>query len=335
MTGVEAVAARFVDAVTSVEPFGDGHINETYLARAPSEDVIVQRINRTVFADPEAMMANVLTVHRHLAGSMVAEPVRANDGGWLVCDGDDVWRAWRRVPGGASQHAATATAAIAGSAARLLGRFHAALTDLDPTALTTTLPRFHDPGRRLAELRAIVEADPRGRARGAQREVATALEAAAIVERADELTARVPVRVTHNDAKLDNVLFRDGEAVCLVDLDTLMAGARFWDLGDLVRTAATTAAEDDPSPDVAVDPQRYRAIIDGYREGAGSTLEPAEIDALSVAGAIVTYEQAVRFLTDWIAGDVYYRIRRPEQNLDRARCQLRLLTSMPGTVTAP
>jgi hypothetical protein len=124
--------------------------------------------------------------------------------------------------------------------------------------------------------------------------------------------------------------------VCLVDLDTLMPGAWFWDVGDLLRTASTTAPEDDPiSERAVVDPELYRAVIDGYRLGVEPASDASETEALEVAGAIVTYEQALRFLTDWIEGDVYHRTSRPGQNLDRARAQLRLLASMPGTVTSP
>ncbi len=131
------------------------------------------------------------------------------------------------------------------------------------------------------------------------------------------------------------MLFRDDEAVCLVDLDTVMPTASFWDVGDLVRTASTYAAEDEPRLDRAViDPELFQAIVAGYRSGRSTGPRPAaaEDDALEVAGAIVTYEQALRFLTDWIAGDVYYRTTRPGQNLDRARAQLALVASMPGTV---
>jgi Ser/Thr protein kinase RdoA (MazF antagonist) len=138
--------------------------------------------------------------------------------------------------------------------------------------------------------------------------------------------------VAHFDAKLDNVLFRGEEAVCLVDLDTLMPGAWFWDVGDLLRSGSAVGAEDDPDPDRAtLVPERYEAIRAGYREAlsVAGVGEAAEFEAIEVAGAVVTYEQAVRFLTDWIAGDVYYRIGRPTQNLDRARAQLRLLASMP------
>jgi Ser/Thr protein kinase RdoA (MazF antagonist) len=166
-------------------------------------------------------------------------------------------------------------------------------------------------------------------------EIALAEAMEPLADRAAELTARVPQRVAHFDAKLDNVLFVGDDAVCLVDFDTLMPGAWFWDIGDLLRSGATTAAEDEPDLDRSVVvPARYRAILDGYRSGLASLGAPeaAELEAVEVAGAIVTYEQAVRFLTDWIAGDVYYRIHRPNQNLERTRAQFRLLESMPSTV---
>jgi hypothetical protein len=130
-------------------------------------------------------------------------------------------------------------------------------------------------------------------------------------------------------------LFRAGEAVCLVDLDTIMPTAWFWDVGDLLRTATTPVPEDDARTERAVaDGETYRAVLDGYCSAiaAAPDVVAAEREALEHAGAIVTYEQALRFLTDWIAGDVYYAIARPGQNLDRARNQLHLLASMPGTV---
>jgi hypothetical protein len=119
--------------------------------------------------------------------------------------------------------------------------------------------------------------------------------------------------------------------VCVIDLDTVMPGAWFWDVGDLLRTAATSAAEDDPAPEtVVVDPGLYDAVMRGYRRGVSAgPVQSVELDALEVAGAVVTYEQAVRFLTDWLAGDLYYRTDRPGQNRDRARAQLRLFASMP------
>jgi Ser/Thr protein kinase RdoA (MazF antagonist) len=320
----------------SVEPFGRGHINATFLvSTGPGghDEYVVQRLNRSVFAEPALLMDNVVLVSAHLGGRFVPEPVATRAGGWLMHDGGEAWRAWHRVAGAETIDAAPPQQAA--SAARLLGRFHGALAGLDPTLVHETLPRFHDPPRRLADLRRIVAADPCGRAAGVEAEIEAAFAAAPLAQIAHDLDVRVPIRVAHNDAKLDNVLFRDGEAVCLVDLDTIMPTAWFWDVGDLLRTASTRVAEDDARTEGAVaDLERYRAVLDGYRSGISSatTPDPAEIEALEHAGAIVTYEQALRFLTDWIAGDVYYATTRPGQNLDRARNQLHLLASMPGTV---
>ncbi len=328
------MAERFVGSVTAIGPFGTGHINDTFLAETPAGEYVVQRINTAVFDDPAAVTANIRAVHHHLGGALMPEPVLTAGGDWLVSDGSGAWRAWRRAPGEPRTGADVGPPALRAAGA-LLGRFHGLLADLDPGTIAETLPRFHDPGRRLDALRAVVAADPCGRVAGVREEIAQAEAAEPLVDRAAELTARAPQRVAHFDAKLDNILFVGDDAVCLVDLDTLMPGAWFWDIGDLLRSGATTAAEDEPDLDRSVVvPARYRAILDGYRSGLASLGAPdaAELDALDLAGAIVTYEQAVRFLTDWIAGDVYYRIHRPNQNLDRARAQFRLLESMPSNV---
>jgi hypothetical protein len=259
------------------------------------------------------------------------EPVQTPAGQWLVWDGTVPWRAWRRAPGRPLVGAEASPAALHAAGA-LLGRFHGLVADLDPDALTATLPGFHDPGRRLDALRAVIAADPCGRVAAVRDEIDMAEAAKSLVEVAADLTGRVPRRVAHFDAKLDNILFAGDDALALVDFDTVMPGAWFWDVGDLLRSGATTAAEDEPHPDrVAVAPERYQAIVDGYRQGlsGAGVADRDELEAVDVAGAIVTYEQAVRFLTDWIAGDVYYRISRPAQNLDRARAQFRLLASMP------
>ncbi len=333
---VQRVVAQFAlgpaDAIT---PFGTGLINDTFLVTTGCGDYVVQRINRSVFGDPESLMHNVATVSTHLGGRFVPELVRARSGDWIVTDAGDTWRAWRRVPG--AERIVDPTRAHVASAAQLLGRFHAALADLSPTRLTDTIPAFHDPARRLAQLREAIATDPFRRAEAAAPEIDAAIDNAPLATLADRLRASLPRGIAHNDAQLANVLFRDGEAVCLVDLDTVMPTAWFWDVGDLLRTASTRAAEDDPDPrhQVAV-PARVRAILDGYRAGVASAVKSggAEDDALEVAGLLITYEQALRFLTDWLMGDVYYRTTRPSQNLDRARGQLALLASMQGTVAS-
>jgi Ser/Thr protein kinase RdoA (MazF antagonist) len=176
--------------------------------------------------------------------------------------------------------------------------------------------------------------DTYGRAASVADEIALAFAAEPLAHLAVELAHRVRRRVAHNDAKLDNLLFRDRAAVCVVDLDTLMPGAWFWDVGDLLRSASSPAAEDEPDVErVVLDRACYEAALAGYVLRVAKLLTAAERDALEVAGAIVVYEQAVRFLTDWLAGDVYYRTTRPGQNRDRARAQFRLLQSMPNTLT--
>jgi Ser/Thr protein kinase RdoA (MazF antagonist) len=324
------MAERFVGPVSAIRPWGAGHINATFLAgTGAGREYVVQRLNTAVFPDPDGLTVNIAVVHRHVGGALLPQPVATAEGEWLVGDGPERWRVWHRAPGAPLADPAGASPAALRSAGALLGRFHRLVSDLDPAQLIETLPGFHDPGRRIDALRSMIATDPCGRVAGVQDEIALVLDAEPLAAAAAEVAAAVPHRVAHFDAKLDNILFAGDDAVCLVDLDTLMPGAWFWDVGDLLRSGATTAAEDDPDPGrAAVVPDRYDAILSGYRDGAGHQ-DTAERDALEVAGAIVTYEQAVRFLTDWIAGDVYYRIAWPAQNLDRARNQLRLLASMP------
>jgi len=325
---VDRVVRSFAPDASSWEPFGGGHINETYRV-CGSSDLVLQRLNRDIFPDADSVMANILAVCAHVGNGILPEPLAAVDGRWVVRD-DGAWRAWRFVAEAAPVSAPSRQSAS--SAAALLGRFHVSVASLDPNRLTTTLPNFHDPSRRLDALRAAIVDDPHGRASAVKDLTAAAFAASPLATRARTLTAQVPERVAHDDAKLDNMLFRGDTAVCLVDLDTVMPGAWFWDIGDLVRTAATTAAEDDV--DATVDHALYDVVISAYRDAVDEVATPAEMGAIEEAGAIVIFEQAVRFLTDWIAGDVYYRTSRPEQNLDRARAQFGLLASLPGTVAA-
>jgi Ser/Thr protein kinase RdoA (MazF antagonist) len=325
MNQVLAIAARFAEgvAVLDASPFGDGHINDTYLVQTSGQPFVLQRINQAVFGDPAMVAGNIDTVRAHVRRVTLPKPMPTTGGDMVTFDGRDCWRAWARVAKAAPTRERSPS--TVGSAAYLLGQLHADLVDLDPATVSETLPGFHDPTRRLAALRRAIDADPCGRVGGAEQEIRAALAAAHLAACADDVVARVPRRVAHNDAKLDNFLFRDGEAVCIVDLDTVMPTAFFWDVGDLVRSAATTSMEDDLV--ATVDRSLYDAVVAGYRRGV-SGLAAAEVQAIDVAGAIVTYEQAVRFLTDWIAGDVYYRTSRPGQNLDRARNQLQLLSAL-------
>jgi Ser/Thr protein kinase RdoA (MazF antagonist) len=329
------VAERFAipAPVERVVPFGPGLVNDSFLVVTSAGDFLLQRINPSVFTDPDALMANVATVSHHLAGRLVPELVEARAGGRLVDDPSGAWRMWKRVPD--ATPCAELTPAHVRSAANLIGRFHAGLDHLAPDLLTETIPHFHDPARRLATLRATVDEDPCGRVREVEHEIEHAFAAADLAVKATAFAAELSPQIAHNDAQMNNILFRDDVAVCLVDLDTVMPTARFWDVGDLLRSASTRGEEDDPDPQHnEVDAALFRAILDGYRAAAAPIVETGSVEdaALDLAGPLITYEQALRFLTDYLRGDVYYRTTRPGQNLDRTRAQLALLASMQGTV---
>lgn len=325
---IAAVMSEFGLTPVSVNPVRNGNINESFFVDTGAGAYVLQRINRDVFADPHAVMSNLLVVHRFLHGDLVPTPVRTPDGRWLVEDDAGVWRLLERVP--QADPPSFPTSGTVGRAGEFLGKLHARLGTLDPEELSVTLPGFHDPRRRFDQFQKIVAADPQGRAAVAGEEIAMAVAASELVVLAEALVAEVPWRVAHNDAKLDNFLFRGEDPVAIVDLDTLMPGQWFWDVGDLLRSATATAEEDEPDLDrVDVDLECFASVAAGYGEGVAGVAVASELEAIGAAGSIVTYEQALRFLTDWLAGDIYYRTSRPDQNLDRARNQFRLLGSMP------
>jgi Ser/Thr protein kinase RdoA (MazF antagonist) len=222
-------------------------------------------------------------------------------------------------------------------AARAFGAFAADLADLDADTLVETLPHFHDLTARAAALEDALRADSRRRAPGVSPEIDRVRAQLARVQR--ELGARratsAPRRVVHNDCKINNVLFDDasGEGLCVIDLDTVMAGSVLCDFGDLVRTAACPAPEDETDLSrMRFDLALFRELARGYRSGAGALLTSAELRLLPLAGPALALENAVRFLTDHLEGDVYFRTRRPSHNLDRCRAQLRLLAHMLDTL---
>jgi Ser/Thr protein kinase RdoA (MazF antagonist) len=332
---VRRIAERFsiTTPVERVVAFGAGLVNDSFLVATSADEYVLQRINSSIFADPGALMANVATVSNHLSGRFVPELVETSTGGRMVDESGSAWRMWRRVPDAAP--CGELTPERVRSAASLIGRFHVGLADLEPTRLTETIPHFHDPARRLATLRATVAEDPCGRVGAVTREIEHAIAAADLAEQASAFTAELSPQIAHNDAQMNNIMFRGDVAVCLVDLDTVMPTARFWDVGDLLRSASTRGEEDDPDPRRnQVDPVLFRAILEGYREAVSAIIESGSVEhaASELAGPLITYEQALRFLTDYLRGDVYYRTTRPGQNLDRARAQLALLASMQGTV---
>ena len=318
---------------------GSGHIHETFRVRFAVADrersFILQRLNLAVFPDPHALMENLLALTSVLRTSAVSDPARGTlrpietrAGELLHRDEHGAcWRCFDFIEGARSiDCVAGAGDAFAGAFA--FGDFARRLAPAE-LALRELIPGFHDTPARLARLEKAAARDPCARRAGIAAEWRQVEKLAPLAPALAGALARslIPTRIAHNDAKINNVLFDadSGAALCVIDLDTVMPGTPLYDFGDLVRTAGCRAAEDCTDLDtVEMEPELYAALHEGFLAGASGVLGEQEIALLPLAGAVITFETGVRFLTDYLNGDEYFRVRRPGQNLDRARCQLTL-----------
>jgi len=323
-------------------PYGSGHINDTWCvtSRQAGLDVrsILQRINRNIFKDPAALMQNVERVTSHLAAQAASGPdasrraltlIPAHHGrAWHVDAEGNPWRAYRFIEG-ASSFDAVESAEQAFQAARAFGRFQKLLASLPAPRLHETIPDFHNTPRRFAALEQAIAADAAGRALSAKPEIEFALARRSIA--GVLLEAGLPERVTHNDTKLNNVLLDNasGEGICVIDLDTVMPGLAPYDFGDMVRTATSPAQEDERDlSKVVMQFPMFEALARGYLSEAGSFLTQAERQLLAFSGKLITFEIGIRFLTDYLAGDIYFKVHRGSHNLDRCRTQFKLVESI-------
>ncbi len=341
-----ALAVRFALAggVRAAEPLPGGHINDSWRVTADGAQYLLQRINPRVFPNPVQVIENVARVTAHLgarlraagvadAGRRALRLVPAREGGqWVLGDDGGIWRCFAWVTGAHTKERAD-TPEDAYRAASAFGEFLRLLADYEGPPLHETIPGFHDTAARFGALAIAVHADSLGRAAGARTEIDAicAHRDLARVLPPLVITNEVPVRVVHNDAKLANVLLDDrtGEALCVVDLDTVMPGLALHDFGDLVRSMASPTDEDEPDLSrIGVREEFFTALARGFLEAAGAILTPRERSLLVFAGQLITLEQAARFLTDHLCGDRYYHIARPGHNLDRARTQIRLFESL-------
>lgn len=344
---LEAVGAAFgIDGVfVGGEAWGSGHINDTFVCAWEADEVrrrwVHQRLNRRVFPEPETVMENILRVTGHLRRRLgsagvedvdrrVLEVMPGRDGEPLWWDErGDPWRTYPFIEGARTLDSARSPE-HAREVARAFGSFQDLLRDLPGPRLEESIEGFHDTPRRLEALADAVEEDPVGRLDRARQEAEALLardELASVLS--EGLRAgRLPERVTHNDTKINNVLIDDetGEGLCVIDLDTVMPGLTGYDFGELVRTAGSPAAEDETDlRAVDVDLEVFEALARGYLAGAGGFLTGEERRDLVVSGLVMTLENAVRFLTDHLAGDTYFKVHRPGHNLDRCRAQMALL----------
>jgi aminoglycoside phosphotransferase (APT) family kinase protein len=332
----EVIARRFHGpGPLRIEGHAGGHVHDTWFVSADGAGSVLQRLNDRVFGDCVQMMDNVLRVLHHvrrrLGWPLSVRP--AVDGAVLVYDAAGTpWRAFERVAG-ASSHHLVRTPDAAGEVGRALGRFLAAVQDLPGRPLREPIPGFKDFERRREDFELIVEVDPVGRVESCTAEIEAVRRHHALVDRltAAERSGQLPTRLVHNDAKAENVLLDEatGAAVCVIDLDTVAPGTVLFDIGDLLRSATVTSAEDatDLSA-LAVRDDLLEAALAGYVSEAGDLLSGEELSLVPLAGPLMAYENALRFLTDHLAGDSYFRVERPRHNLDRARAQLQVLEAL-------
>jgi len=337
------IGGRFIDAAA----YGAGHINRTYVSRAATPGGVVryvhQRINHDVFKHPEELMSNIERVTSHIRGKHVAagrDPARrvltvvpALDGrSFHRTDDGEYWRTYLFVEGAHTSDVAESPD-HAYSAAKAFAEFQSMVGDLPGERLYETIPNFGDSRRRFDSLVEAAEIDAAGRAAEVAGEIDFALARQDVTPVLGDLLARgrVPERIIHYDTKINNVLIDDrtGEGICVIDLDTVMPGAAMYDFGDMVRLGAATAAEDERDlSKVHLDLDMFEGLARGYLEVAGRFLTPVEIDYLAFSARLIALTTGTRFLTDHLAGDVYFRTHRPGQNLDRCRTQFAMVREM-------
>lgn len=323
----------------SCERYGSGHINETYLVVTQSgRRYILQKVNHHVFRDVPALMANIEAVTRHVATKEkdprhVLRLVPTFSGESYVQDEQgEYYRVYDFVEGSLSLDRAEQPEDFHQSGVAF-GQFQSQLADFPATTLSETIPHFHDTEDRVRKLRAAIQSDTAGRVREVQAEcdfaLARAEEAATMVrmQRAGEL----PTRVTHNDTKLNNVMLDavTRTPLCVIDLDTVMPGLSANDFGDSIRFGASTGAEDEKNLDlISMSLPLYQQFATGFLKACGDCFTKLELETLPLGAKLMTYECGIRFLTDYLEGDVYFRIHRPEHNLDRTRTQFKLVADM-------
>lgn len=345
----EIVKAFQVDGIVEeVVSFGSGNINDTFAVecRDESQDnkYVLQRINHSIFSDPQGLMDNILRVTSHIRTKLESQGAADIDRRVLTviptCDGSscyqdgegNYWRLYFHIKDVQSwDYLSSPDQAY--EAARMFGYFQRLLVDLPDPKLNETISDFHNTPKRLQDFMEILDKDSHNRAVQVKEEIQFVLENASICDGLLGLVGKglIPERITHNDTKINNVLFDAAEekGICVIDLDTVMPGLSLYDFGDMVRTATCQAAEDEQDlSKIHLDVTFFEQIAKGYAQETAGFLTDAEKKHLVFAGKLITFEQMIRFLGDYLNGDVYYKIRRPEHNLDRVRTQMKLIQSI-------
>ena len=330
--------------VVSIEVYGSGHINHTYLAQmSGGRKYILQGINTTIFKNTDELMENIINVTSYLREEISrtgGDPKRetltvvmTKDGKSYYTDEDgSKWRVYEFIEGAQTFDAVESNEDFYQSAVAF-GKFQAQLANFPAETLHETIHNFHNTAKRYQDFEKAVEADVKGRAAEVQEEIAFVRARSKEVSELHDMLAKgeLPLRVTHNDTKLNNIMIDSTthQAICVIDLDTVMPGLSAHDFGDAIRFGANTAAEDEPDVSkVSLSLELFEIYVKGFLEGCGGRLTPNEVKALPMGAKMMTLECGMRFLADYLEGDVYFKIAREKHNLDRCRTQFALVADM-------
>ena len=348
-TVIQEVISQFNFAGTQEEciPYGNGHINDTYLLTFRTEEgikrFILQKMNKNIFTKPVELMENVSGVTSWLkkkiqenGGDVTRETlnlVASKDGKPYYVDSvGDYWRVYLFIENATCFDVVENENDFYQSAVAF-GHFQGLLADYPAETLHETIVNFHNTVDRFEKFKAALKADAFGRAAEVQEEIKFVLDREKLTHTLCDLqnSGRLPLRVTHNDTKLNNIMIDNatGKAICVIDLDTVMPGLSVNDFGDSIRFGASTAQEDERDlSKVSCDLHLYEVYVKGFIEGCNGALTDLELDMLPMGAVLMTFECGMRFLTDYLEGDHYFKIHREGQNLDRARTQFKLVKDM-------
>ena len=350
----EEIAKQFEFEGTFIkgEPYGHGHINSTFVLNFETQTkgqrrYILQKINDTVFKKPEKLMENIENVTNHIRNKVIANGgdenkevltlIKVKNGEVFYKDpSGNYWRAYIFIEG-ANTYQLVKNVEHFYSTGRAIGNFIECLDDFSAEQLYETIPDFHNTQKRYQDFLAILKSDRKGRAKEIQKEIQFVLDREEDTKVLTTLLEqkKIPLRVTHNDTKFNNVMIDDvtGEGVCIIDLDTVMPGAIHYDFGDAIRSGAATAEEDETDlSKVGLNMQLFENFAKGFIEATKGSLTEIEIEYLPFAAKLMTFECGMRFLSDYLDGDVYFKINKENHNLDRARNQFQLVEDIESKI---
>jgi Ser/Thr protein kinase RdoA (MazF antagonist) len=343
----EILSQFLIGEVNSIVPYGTGHINETYFVKsvnANDTDYLLQRINHQIFKNVSVLIKNILTVTAHLRKKLeaiaganpdqeVLTLVSTRNGEYYYHDSKgDYWRMYYFLDANSYDILENQQQAYQGG--RAFGKFQCQLVDLNVNLIQETIPNFHNVQLRYNRFEQVIQGDKaNSRAQNTTAEIAFVRERAENMVQAWQKLLQLPVRVIHNDTKFNNVLLnKDDRVQCVIDLDTVMPGYVAYDFGDAIRTIINTAAEDEKNLDkINLNIPFFESYTQGYLEEAASFLTNEEAESLLTGVYLITYEQIVRFLTDYLENDVYYKTHFPEHNLQRTQAQIELLKKLEAS----